>query len=249
MGGEEELLRESCNWFCGPAGGSTDPQRSRYSCAAVQMWFAAAEGRLAAAFLALRASSLCRLLWLWQGFNLRVGEFYQIVSKMRNDAEGSGIYFHCSTCWGKNGSDEHFMIQRRTKSCPVKPKLSLKPFFLCPLSPAELIFLMLCFLPQPVEFLEEQKSSAVHLAAVLGGNTPSYYSASQAPVDNPFSPPLPRLTLQFHRNPPLAPIPVPGPRGGIRCQCPRKTPLSGTCGGISSSVAQRAQFHCLGFSQ
>lgn len=96
------------------------------------------------------------------------------------------------------------MLQSRTKSFLVK--LSLKPA--SSLLPSaftllHLLLLFVLFLPRPAEYLEEQKSSAVHLAAVPGGNTPSYSSASQAPVDNPFSPLF--SALLSHSTPPKHP--------------------------------------------
>lgn len=139
-----------------------------------------------------------------------------------------------------------FYDPEREKSCLVKPKLSLKPFSSPPSLLPSSSSSSSSSSPSLQSVWKNKKSSAVHLAAVLGGNTPSYSSASQAPVDNPFShpPTLPRpcLTLQFHHNPPLAPIPVPGPRGGIRCQCPRKTPLSGTCGGSAAVLLRGLSF-------
>lgn len=143
-----------------------------------------------------------------------------------------------------NSFDEHVTLQTM-KTCITKtftcarllspPAPSLFPSVFTPLHLHLLFFL---FPPQPAEYLEEQKSSAVHLAAVPGSNTPSYSSASQAPVDNPFSPPF-SASSSTPPTPPLALIPIPGPRGRIRCQCPRKTLLSGTCG-ESSAVLSRA---------
>lgn len=91
-----------------------------------------------------------------------------------------------------NGFDERFMIQRGKKSCPVKPKLSLKPFSSSPSLLPSSSSSSSSSSPSLQSVWKNKKSSAVHLAAVLGGNTPSYSSASQAPVDNPFShPPTP----------------------------------------------------------
>lgn len=80
---------------------------------------------------------------------------------------------------------------------------------------------------------------------------PSYSSVSQAPVDNPFSPPCSALSSSStpSPNPPTSPDPHPKTARWDPVSVPQKDPSLWNMWGIVRNVVQRAQFQCLGFSQ
>lgn len=135
-----------------------------------------------------------------------------------------------------NGFDVHVTVQRRKTTCIVKLKLHLN---LSPLSSRPLL---------PSAFTPLHPS-----ACRVFGRTEVICCPSGRCAGAVIPPLLPKHPWTIHflhpsvpyppvPAPPSALIPIPGRSGGIRCQCPRKTPLSGTCGGSAAVLFRGLSF-------
>lgn len=152
-----------------------------------------------------------------------------------------------------NGFDEHVQSREGKKTCLVKVKLSLKPVSSILLPPPFFSLLVLLFTSSSsssssslgLQSIWKNKSHLLSIWPLCRAVIPPHIlqlpkhpwtihslhpSQPYPPVTLPPTPPLPAL------------IPIPGLRGGIQCQCPRKTPLSGTCGGSAAVLFRGLSF-------